>query len=77
MEREVLVNVRSRTCTIISELFKDVTDPILFYAPITYEKDEFLVIVKVFNALSEPSFVFQNCLKIKKESSRGDLYSLL
>ena len=77
LDREVLVNVRSRTYTTVSELFKDVTDPVLFYAPIAYEKDEFLVVIKVFTTFSEPNFIFFCCRKIKKESSRGELYSLL
>jgi hypothetical protein len=77
MEKEVLINIRSRSCTFVSELFKDVTEPTLFFAPIDIEKDEFLVLVKLYNPLATPKFIFHCCLRIKKDSKRAELYSLL
>jgi hypothetical protein len=77
MEKEVMVNIRTRSCTTVSELFKDTTDPTIFFAPLPIQKEEFLVIVKVFDPKATPKFTFGSCLSIKKDSRKDDLLALL
>lgn len=72
-----MINVRTRSCSTVSDLFKDVPDPALFFAPLDAQKDEFLVVVKLFDPSTSPAFTFASCLTIKKESSRLNLLALL
>lgn len=34
MEKEALASIRARSCTTVSELFKDTQDPTLLFAPV-------------------------------------------
>jgi hypothetical protein len=77
MEREALTSVRARSCSTVSELFKDITDPTLLFVPVMAGKEEFLVVVKVFDPSATPKFAFADCLTIKKEGRRSDLAAKL
>lgn len=77
MEKEALASIRARSCSTVSELFKDVQDPTLLFAPVLAGKDEFLVIVKVFDPKATPKFAFADCLTIKKDGRRSDLATKL
>jgi hypothetical protein len=77
LEREAVVNIRLRSTGTVSDLFKDIPDPTVFFAPIEAEKEEFLLVVKVYDPSASPKFAFAECLTIKKDSRRGELLSLL
>ena len=48
-------------------------EPTLFFAPVKGGKDDFLVIVKLFDKAVVPAFSFYQCITVPKESTRSQL----
>lgn len=48
-EREVLMSINAKNDLTMKELFNEIPDPIFFYAPVAASKEEFLIVIKLFN----------------------------
>jgi hypothetical protein len=76
-KKEVLVNSRSRACNSVNDLFKEIVDPFLFRASVPANKDEYFVVVKLFNAQVEPPLLFHKAITVAKSATYGGLYQAL
>jgi len=65
------MNSRTRTCTSVNDLFKETVDPFLFLASMPANKDEYFVVIKLFNAQVEPPLLFHKSITITKSSTFG------